>query len=79
VLIYLETGEAVTGEASPGMTRGEKRAAGDPERGESLFRGDIHFANEGPPCMGCHNIGSYGNMGGGMLGPDLTGSWMITH
>jgi len=34
--------------------------------------GYAHFENEGPPCMGCHNIGENGLLGGGALGPDLT-------
>ena len=72
VITYMEAG---TGVPSAGVTAGEDMAAGDPKRGEDLFMGDVHFANDGPPCMGCHNIGSYGILGGGMLGPDLTGTW----
>jgi hypothetical protein len=34
--------------------------------------GYAHFQNDGPPCMGCHNIGSNGFLGGGAMGPDLT-------
>jgi hypothetical protein len=34
--------------------------------------GYAHFENEGPPCMGCHNVGKNGFLGGGALGPDLT-------
>lgn len=41
-------------------------------RGQKLFMGNLHFENGGPPCMGCHNIGSNGMLGGGALGPDLT-------
>ncbi len=37
-----------------------------------MFMGNIHFQNGGPPCMGCHNIGDNGILGGGALGPDLT-------
>lgn len=70
VMTHLEAGMS-----SSGAPPGANMAAGDPERGEDLFMGDIHFANEGPPCMGCHNIGSYGILGGGTLGPDLTGTW----
>ena len=34
--------------------------------------GYVHFQNDGPPCMGCHNVGDYGILGGGAMGPDLT-------
>ena len=47
-------------------------AEGDIENGQKLFMGYAHFENEGPPCMGCHNLGEYGLLGGGALGPDLT-------
>jgi len=46
--------------------------AGDEARGLALFMGTAHFQNGGPPCMGCHNIGSNGLLGGGVMGPDLT-------
>ncbi len=46
--------------------------AGNAETGQRLFMGNLHFKNGGPPCMGCHNIGSNGLLGGGALGPDLT-------
>jgi mono/diheme cytochrome c family protein len=45
---------------------------GDVGRGRALFMGYLHFEAGGPPCMGCHNIGSNGILGGGALGPDLT-------
>ena len=34
--------------------------------------GYAHFQNDGPPCMGCHNVGENGLLGGGVMGPDLT-------
>lgn len=46
--------------------------AGNAERGRGLFMGNRHFKNEGPPCMGCHNVGQNGLLGGGAMGPDLT-------
>lgn len=46
--------------------------SGDVENGRKLFMGYAHFENEGPPCMGCHNVGTNGLLGGGALGPDLT-------
>lgn len=50
----------------------QANVAGDPDRGRALFMGDSHFRNDGPPCMGCHNVGRAGALGGGVLGPDLT-------
>jgi mono/diheme cytochrome c family protein len=47
-------------------------AGGDIENGRKLFMGYTHLENEGPPCMGCHNVGENGILGGGALGPDLT-------
>lgn len=46
--------------------------AGNVENGRNLFMGYAHFENDGPPCMGCHNVGQNGLLGGGAMGPDLT-------
>jgi mono/diheme cytochrome c family protein len=46
---------------------------GNPEIGKDLFTGVVRFANGGPPCMACHSVGGIGALGGGQLGPDLTG------
>jgi len=46
---------------------------GDPQRGESLFRGSAAFAAGGPACGACHAAGDNTQMGGSGLGPDLTG------
>jgi mono/diheme cytochrome c family protein len=50
----------------------EEIAAGNFESGRDLFMGYAHFKREGPPCMGCHNVGKNGILGGGAMGPDLT-------
>ena len=50
----------------------EMIANGDVENGRKLFMGYVHLEHEGPPCMGCHNVGENGLLGGGALGPDLT-------
>ncbi len=50
----------------------EMIANGDLENGRKLFMGYTHLQHEGPPCMGCHNVGEHGLLGGGALGPDLT-------
>jgi len=47
-------------------------ATGDPVRGEALFLGNLHFQNDGPPCMSCHSIDNAGILGGGAMGPNLT-------
>lgn len=46
--------------------------AGNAENGRKLFMGSAHFQYDGPPCMGCHNVGENGLLGGGALGPNLT-------
>ncbi len=43
--------------------------------GEQLFAGAVRFANGGPPCLSCHDIAGLPFPHGGVLGPDLTGSW----
>lgn len=47
-------------------------ANGSVANGRDLFMGNVHFQNGGPPCMGCHNVGNNGLLGGGVMGPDLT-------
>ncbi len=44
---------------------------GDPNLGRMYFTGGKPFANGGPPCISCHSAG-VGELGGGILGPDLT-------
>ncbi len=50
-------------------------AAGDPERGESLFKGSDRLHAGGPACLSCHGVAGVGSLGGGQLGPDLTGAF----
>ncbi len=59
----VETAQPVSAEAI---------ANGNVENGRKLFMGYAHFQNDGPPCMGCHNVGENGLLGGGVMGPDLT-------
>lgn len=47
--------------------------AGDEARGKRLFTGDDRFEQRGPPCLSCHSVAGVGALGGGQLGPDLTG------
>lgn len=49
--------------------------SGDAERGENLFTGSGRFAAGGPSCLSCHSVAGVGALGGGQLGPDLTGSF----
>ncbi len=43
--------------------------------GKSLFEGSDRFENGGPPCLACHSVAGIGALGGGALGPDLTGAF----
>jgi len=80
VIAYLEVQSGAA--TAPQPTPIESLPAGDAGRGspwptvrgrgKALFMGNVHFSSDGPPCMGCHSIGSVGALGGGVLGPDLT-------
>jgi mono/diheme cytochrome c family protein len=50
-------------------------AAGDADRGKRLFKGDERFDAGGPSCLSCHSVAGVGALGGGQLGPDLTGAF----
>lgn len=62
--------------AAPGATEATTAVStgGDEVRGKALFTGDSRFQNGGPPCLACHSIVGIGALGGGALGPDLTGT-----
>lgn len=49
--------------------------AGDAARGKDLFTGAGRFSEGGPSCLSCHSVAGVGALGGGQLGPDLTGSY----
>lgn len=49
--------------------------AGNAARGEELFKGSLRFAAGGPSCLSCHSVAGVGALGGGRLGPDLTGAY----
>jgi mono/diheme cytochrome c family protein len=53
--------------ASPEATEG------DPQRGVKLFTGAVSFQRGGAPCIACHTVSGVAPLGGGFLGPDLTG------
>jgi len=48
---------------------------GDVERGKHLFTGAERLSAGGPACLSCHSIAGVGALGGGALGPDLTGAY----
>lgn len=62
-------------EPAPTPTPAPTPAAGDPERGKSLFKGSDRFDAGGPSCLSCHSVAGVGALGGGRLGPDLTGAF----
>jgi len=70
VIAYL--GSTSSGTQAANTNPNVSLPAGDAVKGKSLFMGNSHFHNGGPPCMGCHNFGSNGILGGGTLGFDLT-------
>jgi cytochrome c2 len=76
ILAYLAT-TAPGAAAQPSAPATEATSApavrGNPEIGKDLFTGVVRFQNGGPPCMACHSVGGIGALGGGQLGPDLTG------
>jgi mono/diheme cytochrome c family protein len=71
ILAFLETAE--TQPSAPAAATAPA-VQGNPEIGKELFTGVARFANGGPPCMACHSVGGIGALGGGQLGPDLTGA-----
>ena len=74
ILAYLDTAAAQpSAPAAAGEAAGAP-AQGSPEIGKDLFTGVTRFLNGGPPCMACHSVSGIGALGGGQLGPDLTGS-----
>jgi mono/diheme cytochrome c family protein len=74
VIAYLEAQGGASG-AQPSPAPAQSLPAGDQTRGKALFMGNVHLSNDGPPCMGCHSIDQVGTLGGGTLGPDLTGAF----
>ncbi len=70
ILTYLEGDTGDTSSQQPAAA--QDLPSGEVKRGEALFMGDSHLQNDGPPCMGCHNVDSKGLLGGSALGPDLT-------
>lgn len=68
LLAYLESPGGVS---APGA--GAVLPAGEPGRGKALFSGQASLQNNAPNCIACHSINGLAVLGGGTLGPDLTG------
>jgi len=78
LVAYLEAGGGVTptqpAVTTPPETAPPAPATTDADRGKNLFTGSERLENGGPPCMSCHTVAGIGSLGGGAIGPDLTGS-----
>lgn len=61
--------------AAPPVTPAVALRPGTAAAGEALFLGTTRLQNGGPPCMACHSVAGIGALGGGTLGPDLTGAY----
>ncbi|MCB9383514.1 MAG: c-type cytochrome [Bryobacterales bacterium] len=48
-------------------------AQADVETGRRLFRGDVALEKGGAACLACHDLAGLSWLGGGALGPELTG------
>ncbi|MGE5140849.1 MAG: c-type cytochrome, partial [Rudaea sp.] len=64
---------AAGGTASPGTP--VQIIPGNPANGRALIVGAVGLQNGGPACIGCHTVAGVGELGGGTLGPDLTGAF----
>lgn len=54
---------------------GQSAPKGNADAGKNDFTGATQLANGGPSCLSCHSIAGIGSLGGGTLGPDLTGAY----
>ncbi|RJP26551.1 MAG: hypothetical protein C4520_00575 [Candidatus Abyssobacteria bacterium SURF_5] len=84
LLAYIQTAsetapsEAEPAIAAPAMPAGRKAREervmeGSYEEGLLYYTGDKELKNEGPSCLGCHNLPSLSFPYGGLLGPELSG------
>jgi cytochrome c2 len=71
-LIEEQSEHAGSGFAGTGISDRPFTAA-DVSLGTEIFRGDRKLSGGGPACISCHTLGMIGGLGGGRLGPDLTG------
>jgi mono/diheme cytochrome c family protein len=82
IVAYLEAqagapsgGATTTDSGATTTTTTQPAATGDATTGEELFTGEKAFANDGASCVSCHALAGTGALGGGQLGPDLTGAY----
>ena len=68
IIAYLSGGGAQAG--------GQPLPPGDAASGKRLFIGSARFSGGGPTCLSCHGVAGVGSLGGGALGPDLTGAFV---
>ncbi len=75
VIGYIQAESALTVRPTPATTPGGTLPQGDAQVGRAIFLGFVHLKNGAPFCIGCHNIDNTGILGGGTLGPNLTGAY----
>ena len=62
--------------AAPGHQDGTQPPPGDSVTGKNIFTGALSLQNGGPDCQTCHSVSGIGGaLGGGVLGPSLTGAY----
>ena len=74
LLAYMGAAEAVEPVETPAEDT-KPALKGSTKNGKDLFTGSTRFANGGTACIACHDTAQLGLLGGGMLGPDLTGAY----
>ena len=79
IVAYLDSqsGPAPAGTTPTSTTPAATQPAptGSADAGKNDFTGATQLANGGAPCLSCHSIAGIGSLGGGALGPDLTGAY----
>jgi mono/diheme cytochrome c family protein len=71
-VVELAGGDAEPAASPPPV---EAPAVGDIDRGHDLFIGSNRLDEGGGACASCHAAGKVGDLGGQMLGPDLTDAY----
>jgi mono/diheme cytochrome c family protein len=72
LIAYLENPDAA-GQGGAAPVAPAAPQPGDPQRGLALFSGQAGLQNGGQNCMACHSAAGLPSLGGGSLGPELTG------
>ena len=73
VLRYIEEKSGAPAEANIPMPAAPAATPADIALGRELYEGRRALTNGAPGCVSCHQLGSVSGLGGGALGPDLTG------